>query len=212
MWRTGCLVLAITLMAYSAGSWLTQDFRVWTSEGARRLSVAQTPVDAPDVAMLRSDGVEARLPDLLRSRDAITIVDLVYTRCATVCLALGSAFQQMQSELAADATPAAARIRLVSISFDPAHDTPAVLTAYSRAQRADPKRWQWAVPARSTDLDRLLRAFAVVVIPDGLGGYEHNAGLLVIDRNGRLVRVFDPTETSPALTFARRLAAAGSLS
>lgn len=212
MWRTGFLVLVITLMAYHAGAWLTQDYRVWTSEGARRLLVAQAPVAAPDIAMIRSDGAVRRLPNLLRARGAITVVDFVYTRCPTVCLALGSVFQQMQAELAADDTPAAARIRLLSISFDPAHDTPAALSAYSQTQRADPGRWQWAVPARAVELDRLLRAFGVVVIPDGLGGYTHNAGLLVIDHDGRLVRVFDPTEMSSALTFARRLAAAESVS
>lgn len=46
----------------------------------------------------------------------------------------------------------------------------------------------------------------MVVIDDGLGGYEHNAALLVVDESGRLVRIFDDTEGATALAFARALA------
>ena len=55
-------------------------------------------------------------------------------------------------------------------------------------------------------LRRLLEAWQVVVIDDGLGGYEHNAALLVVDESGRLVRIFDDTEGATALAFARALA------
>ena len=71
--------------------------------------------------------------------------------------------------------------------------------------RADPQVWRFAVPADARDLARLLAAWQVVAIPDGLGGYEHNAALLVIDGRGRLVRIFDYTELEPALAYARSL-------
>jgi len=43
------------------------------------------------------------------------------------------------------------------------------------------------------------------VIDDGMGGFEHNAALLVIDGRGRLVRIFDDTETELALNYARAI-------
>lgn len=209
MWRTACLSLATALLAYAAGAWLTLDFRVWTAEGARRLAVVQAPVAAPEVAMHGPDLGETSLSALLRSNDGVTLVDLVYTRCLTVCLALGSTFQQLQAALQADTDPAAARIRLLSISFDPAHDTPAVLSAYAGRLRADPRIWRFAAPVRSEELRLLLDRFGVVVIPDGLGGYEHNAALLVVDGSGRLVHIFDYADADAAMAFARHLAAGG---
>lgn len=40
-------------------------------------------------------------------------------------------------------------------------------------------------------LKRLLDAFGIVVIPDGLGGFEHNAALHLLGRDGRLVLIGD---------------------
>ena len=212
MWRTACLSLLAALLAYTAGAWLTLDFQVWTAEGARRLAVAQSPVPAPDV-MLHGPGIDnTALPALLAADGAVTIIDFIYTRCQTVCLTLGSSFQQMQSDLQAGARKgeAGARgVRLLSISFDPAHDTPAVLAAYAARLQADSPRWRFAAPAPAEALQTLLERFEVVVIPDGTGGYEHNAALLVVDGRGRLLRIFDYTETEAALVFARHLAARG---
>ena len=59
-----------------------------------------------------------------------------------------------------------------------------------------------------SELAQLLRAYQVVVIADGLGGFEHNAALLVIDAQGRLLRIFDYTETDMALAYARSIAIA----
>ena len=212
MWRTACLSLLVALLAYAAGSWLTLDFQVWTAEGARRLAVARSPVPAPDIA-LHGPGMGATaLPAMLAADGAVTIADFVYTRCQTVCLTLGSSFQQMQSALDREARKAAVgapRVRLLSISLDPAHDSPAILSAYAARLQADPRRWRFATPASAETLHTLLERFEVVVIDDGMGGYEHNAALLVLDRRGRLVRIFDYGETDAALAFARHLAAQG---
>ena len=210
MWRTACLSLLAALLAYAAGAWLTLDFEVWTAEGARRLAVVRSPVPAPDVVVRGPDMHDTALPALLAADGGVTIIDFVYTRCQTVCLALGNSFQQLQSALQAGEREGAAgapRIRLLSISFDPAHDDPAVLSAYAARLQADPRLWRFAAPAPAAALRGLLERFEVVVIPDGMGGYDHNAALLVVDGRGRLVRIFDYDQTQAALAFARHLAA-----
>jgi protein SCO1/2 len=143
----------------------------------------------------------------------VTIVDFMYTRCVTVCAALGSAFQQMQSAIQ-EGEPAAGAVplRLLSISFDPQHDQPAVLQHYAASLRADPRVWRFVRVSETTsaaDAQRLLDRYQVVVIPDGLGGYEHNAALLVVDPAGRLLRIFDYAELDTAIAFARWVAEAG---
>lgn len=197
MWRTSLACLALASAAWLCASTLTEGFEVWTAEGARRLHVANAPVAAPH-AVLAGPGLN--LHDALTRR--ITIASFVYTRCVSVCLAVGSTFQQLQQAL--DEQPAQ-DIRLLSISFDPAHDSVDELARYAIQWRAEPRHWQIVTVPDAAQLQRLLAAWQVVVIDDGRGGWDHNAALLVIDRRGRLVRIFDEADGATALAFARAL-------
>jgi protein SCO1/2 len=207
MLRTALASTLFALLSYAGAHWMTHDFQVWTAEGARRLEVALQPVAAPRIAVDGPGESGQTLHALLADGRSVTIVDFMYTRCVTVCAALGSTFQQMQSairdgEPAAGATP----LRLLSISFDPQHDHPAVLQRYAAGLRADPSVWRFvrvADTADAADAQRLLDLYQVVVIPDGRGGYEHNAALLVVDPRGRLLRVFDYAELDTVMAFAR---------
>lgn len=208
MFRTALASVLAVVLAWAAAAWLTHDFRVFTAEGARRLEVRDAPVAAPPVEVAGPGFVARPLPELLRAHGGTTIVDFIYTRCVSVCAALGSGFQQLQARIAADDAPGVPRVRLLSVSFDPAHDDVAALERYARDLRADPRIWHFATVGDRGELERLLRAFRVVVIPDGFAGYEHNAALLVADADARLVRVFDYDELDEALHFARSLAMA----
>lgn len=211
MRRTALASVMFALLSYGAAHWLTHDFQVWTSEGARRLEIVLDPLAAPFV-VVEGPGLPRPTPlaQLLSNEGAVTIIDFMYTRCVTVCAALGSTFQQMQSVIAQSAPgPGAAPLRLLSISFDPEHDDTGVLAAYSAGRHADPAIWRFArvaQPAGKADARRLLDHYQVTVIPDGIGGFEHNAALLVADPTGRLVHVFDYAELDTALRFARSLA------
>lgn len=212
MLRTAVLSALLAVAAYASSAWLTHDFQVWTAEGARRLEVALHPIATPAVKI---DGPgtgpqPVLLSQFLADGQSVTLVDFVYTRCQTVCLALGSTFQQMQATLQA-ASPddtAAQKVKLLSISFDGLHDDPQVLKAYAARLGADPLRWPFVRVPDEQETQRLLADFQVVVVPDGRGDYEHNAALLVIDPRGRLVRIFDYAEQQLALDYARYLAGA----
>ncbi len=218
MLRTAVLSLLLALCGYAAADWLTHGFQVWTDEGARRLEVALQPVEAPRVAV-NGPGVAAPdLPALLAQGGGVTIADFIYTRCQTVCLSLGSTFQQLQSSLQRDRATqavgalitttesAGGRVRLLSLSFDGGYDTPARLQAYAQKLEADPVVWQLARVPDIAQNALLLHCLGVVVVPDGRGDYEHNAALLVVDDQGRLVRIFDQAEQQLALDYARDLA------
>ena len=228
MLRTAALSTALALAAYASSAWLTHGFQVWTAEGARRLEVALQPV-APPPVQVDGPGIALQpLPQWLAVPRTVTVVDFIYTRCQTVCLSLGSIFQQMQADLlqeraaataaavptgspvlsapSSSAAPHPATVRLLSISFDSAHDTPAALQAYARQLQADPAVWHFLRVPDAAELAQLLRRFEVVVVPDGRGDFEHNAALLVVGPEGRLVRVFDTTERELALNYARHLA------
>ena len=202
MWRTALASASLAAMAWLCASTLTEGFEVWTAEGARRLQVADAPVSAPYAVLVGNDLAGETLHEVLTHPGRVTIASFIYTRCASVCLAVGSNFQQLQQAI--DALPAP-DIGLLSISFDPAHDDAEQLRRHAALWHADARHWRMATVPDATQLQRLLDAWQVVVIDDGRGGFEHNAALLVIDRRGRLVRIFDDTDTHGALAFARSL-------
>lgn len=208
MFRTALLSALLATAAYFSSAWLTHDFQVWTAEGARRLEVALQPIPAPPVQMDGPGVATQPLSQFLADGKTVTVLDFVYTSCQTVCLALGSVYQQMQAQLQA-ADPggvAAQRVRLLSISFDGAHDTPAILQTYAASLSAEAPHWRFVRVPSAAENQRLLNAFQVVVVPNEWGDFEHNAALLVVDQRGRLVRIFDYTEQQLALDYARYLA------
>lgn len=206
MFRTALLSAMLALAGYAAAAWLTHDFQVWTAEGARRLEVALQPVATPAVS-IDGPGIAPQALSLwLADGQSVTLVDFIYTRCQTVCLAMGSSFQQMQRVL----QERGGKVKLLSISFDGRHDSPGVLQAYAARLSADPALWRFVRVQDPRDTQHLLANFQVVVVPDGRGDFEHNAALLVIDQKGRLVRIFDYAEQQLALDYAQHLARATS--
>jgi protein SCO1/2 len=207
MLRTAVLCAALLGAAYASAAWLTHDFQVWTAEGARRLEVALAPVPAPAFAVEGPQVAERDLQSLLANGRDVSIVEFFYSNCQTVCLVQGTIFQQMQPALQEANSADAARVKLLAISFDPQRDTPPALAAYARRMEADPKHWRFVRLPDVQDTRKLLSAFQVVVVPNDFGDYEHNGALLVVDAQGRLVRVFDLAEQQLALDYARHIAA-----
>lgn len=191
--RTLIVSVALALAGGAALYAATGGFQAFTTESARRLAVRQHPVDLPEVTLETQSG--ARI-DLAGLRGKWLLVDFIYTRCPTYCAALGSEFAQMQERLAAPL--AQGEVQLVSISFDPAHDTPPALASYLQRAHSRGAGWLAARPVDPDGLERLKRSFGITVIADGLGGYTHNAAIHVIDRGGRLIEIVDAGQSSLA--------------
>jgi protein SCO1 len=73
------------------------------------------------------------------------------------------------------------------------------LRAYGEAYGADMRLWSLARVSDGAELKRLLTAFGIVVIPDEFGGFTHNAAIHLVDRNGRLARIYDQDDVEAAL-------------
>lgn len=199
-----CLVL---LMLFTCGVWrLTRGLTVWTFEDWRQQQIAEGAMQAQKVSV---KGFTPSWPWPHVRSDAnarIYLVDFIYTRCPTVCRALGSEFQQMQSALRASTDPSSKRVRLVSMSFDVAGDDVPGLSTYAAQMHADPQWWQVGVPASQADATALLRSLGVVVIPDGQDGFVHNGAIHVLNAHGRLLGLYEPGQWRDALNAAYRFA------
>src|SRR5262249_35001926 len=86
----------------------------------------------PDFAMTGQDGRPFRLADL---RGKVLPLTFIYTRCPLpgFCPRMDRKFAEASSQAAAG-PGRADRLRFLSVSFDPEHDTPDVLARHARTQ------------------------------------------------------------------------------
>ncbi len=189
------LVLALVAgLGLGVSGMLTRGFAAVTSDGVRRIDLAHTPRALAPIRMVDSAG---HLFSLDAAQAGATLITLAYTSCVEICRTTASGQAYLQQELRARRLEG--RAHLLTISFDPARDTPAVLRNYARKMGADPALWTFATVANPADLPRLLKLFDIVVLPDGMGGYVHNAAIFAADRRARLVAAYDADRPDQAL-------------
>jgi protein SCO1/2 len=196
--------MAATLAICAIGGALlargTDGFRALTSEQARRNAIARSPRRVPDVELEDQDG---RPFTLAAYRGRPVAVNFVYTRCRSICALSSVGFARIDQSERARASTGTRRLELVSISFD-SSDTPARLREYATRHSADGVAWRFARVRDVRELDSLLGAFGIIVIPAPAGDFQHNAAIHLVDTQGRLARVLDP-DAEP-LEVARALA------
>lgn len=143
--------------------------------------VPDTPLASPEGAV-----------SLRAARGRATAVTFIYTRCPLpdYCPLMDRRFAEVQRSVSADAV-LNRRVRLVSISFDPEHDTPERLREHASALRADPAVWRFATIADPAEIDTFAARFGVNVIREKDGTITHNLRTMVIDPDGRVVSVRD---------------------
>ena len=195
------LVLCLGLVALFVA---TENGTAYTTETQRRSAVARAPVQVPNFLVFDASGEAQTLKQLLQQDERVWIVDFVYTRCASICLALGTVFQQLQEQILAQDLQD--RVGLLSISFDPENDNPTALNDYARRMRMQSDVWQLVTLQRPADRRQLLDSFGIMVVPAPLGEFEHNAALHLVTADGRLVQILDLTAGKQALSAAAALA------
>lgn len=186
----------------------TDGFTVLTTEAARRADVRHNPRIVPDAPLRTSDSAAGATTLLrnLKEDGRIAIINFMYTRCFSICLAMGTQFQQLQAEIKRQGL--GSRVRLLSISFDLA-DSPNLLSRYEQRMKFDTEVWRSAVMADAAASHAVLDAFGIVVVAAPMGQYEHNAAYHLVMPDGRLVRIIDMDDDAMLLEYAMALAAKG---
>lgn len=178
----------------------TDGFTAFTAETARRAEILRSPRPLPAVTLEDQDGRLFKLQDY---QGQLLAVEFIYTRCETICRVQGMLFKQIRDRVPA---PMLGRsFSLLSISFDSLHDDPPQLKTYGDRFGADGSNWRIARVKDPTDLAVLLKAFGIVVIDDGMGGFEHNAAFHLLGRDGRLRLISDLEASIPFVEQALAL-------
>ncbi len=134
----------------------------------------------------------------------------LFTRCPypTFCPRMAANFEEAQQKMLGDAQ-SPTNWHLLTISFDPEFDSPAVLKAYAEARHYDPRHWTFATGAL-TDVTAITEQFGLAFWRDPPGSISHNLRTAVIDANGRVRKIFEGnTWTSDELISEIRKAAFG---
>jgi protein SCO1/2 len=150
----------------------------------------------PAVAFLDQHG-QPRTFEAWRGR--AVVMTFIYTRCPfpTFCPLMDRHFAAIQREVADDPR-LRDRVHLVSVTFDPAYDTPAVLRAHARELGADASLWTFLTGDRD-DIDAFAARFGVAIARTAQNPTDvtHTLSTAVIDPDGALVTVYRGAEWTP---------------
>ena len=152
------------------------------------------------VELVDQDSAAFAFPEALDGRPAY--VTAVYTHCPDVCPMTMAQTQRVRQALGADT----ARVQFVALSFDPARDTPTVLSRYARTWGLGPD-WRLATgdsAAVAGLMDRLgIRVeesrrdtFASGEVYYAL---SHTDKALLIDADGRVVETYGGSAAPPEM-------------
>lgn len=191
VWRWGLGAAAV--LAGAAVLWFGLGGRRPASEGpARGVGVFW---EVPDFSLVERSGRQVTRADL---KGKVWIATFFYTRCRDTCPLQMAEMARLQAAL-----EDRDGVRLVAISVDPDHDTPAVLARYAERFNADPERWLF-LTGRRDGIRRLaqegFRLSAVTAEPvlDTSGKYDplilHSARFVLVDGQARIGGYYESTD------------------
>ena len=154
----------------------------------------------PDFALINQDGKRIRLRSY---QGDVLLVTFVYTRCPfpTFCPLVSRNFAQVYAQLRKDPAIGSKKIRLLSVSFDPKHDTPAALKRYAESFKSTTgrnpfDRWEFAaVPAK--ELPKVANFFGLYYSVSG-DQIVHSLSTSVISPDGTIYKWYDDNTWKPS--------------
>jgi protein SCO1/2 len=137
----------------------------------------------------------------------VLLLTFIYTRCplASYCPLMSRNFAKIDKALAADPS-LYKRTHLLSVSFDPQYDTPAVLRSYGGAYTGNYTKetfahWDFAAPPER-ELPKVLKFFLVGVTPGENRTLTHSLSTIVITPDGKIYKWYPTNEWTPQQLLA----------
>jgi len=163
----------------------------------RVMDVVEPGRPVRDATLVDETGRPRRLADW---RGRVLAVTFIYTRCPlpNFCPLLDRHFKTVQTQVHQDSR-LRDRVQLLSVSFDPEHDSPEILAGRAAALGADPAAWHFLTGDREV-VESFAAQFGVSVVRDTSTPDEivHNLKTAIIDGEGTLVTTLSGSEWTPA--------------
>jgi protein SCO1/2 len=146
----------------------------------------------PDLEFVDQSGQKRSLHDY---RGRVLALTFIYTRCPlpTYCPLMNRNFDAVQGLM--EKLGAGPDWHLLSLTLDPKHDTPAVLSAYSQNYHADGRHWTFAT-ASADALDEFAASLGLELNRTA-DRIDHNLRTVVVEADGKIRRVFPGNQWTP---------------
>ena len=145
----------------------------------------------PDFALYDQEG---RVVQSARFRGKQVMLNFIFSRCPVATMCPASTLKMMGTQKLARES-GVANIEFVSITLDPAYDTPAVLKEYAATRGIDTANFSFLTGPENAIKD-LLTQFGVIAEFDG-ALLQHTLSTLLIDENGRIIHRADGSAWEP---------------
>ncbi len=157
--------------------------------------VLEPGAEAPDSALIDQTNKRRSFAEW---KGQPTLLTFIYTRCPlpNFCPLMDRNFAAIARAGGAD--PAlAGKFKLVSVSFDPDFDTPAVLDAHAAKLKADVSVWTFLTADRLT-IERFAAKFGVGVVRDGAEAADitHNLRTVLIGADRKIIKIYAGSDWS----------------
>jgi protein SCO1/2 len=149
-----------------------------------RLAVIQP---APDFTLTTQDGAKLSSSDL---KGKILLVSFIFTTCNGTCPATTHRMSQIQEELKTRNLFKDGRMQLLSISLDPARDTPEVLRGYMKLYDADPSHWTF-LTGPPDQVASVVKSWDMWAKPAANGQLDHPSRIFLIDTQYRIREIYN---------------------
>lgn len=158
---------------------------------ASRLAVIRK---APDFTLTDQDGRTVRSADL---RGKVVVVSFVFTTCNGTCPATTHRMSALAQALKEQGLFKGDAVRLLSITLDPARDTPEALRRYMRLYDAEAAHWAFLTGPREK-VEKILAAWGMWARPAAGGQLDHPSRIFLIDPRWRVREIYSLEYFKPA--------------
>jgi protein SCO1 len=155
--------------------------------------------ELPDFELTESRGQKVGLSDL---RGRAVVASFIFTRCGGPCPMITARMAELQKRFAGREG-----LRLLSVSVDPAYDTPEVLRTYAERHGAEPERW-WFLTGTPEAVARLSReGFRLAAETQGESPEDiiHSTRLVLLDGEGRIRGYYESEDAEARARLTRDL-------
>jgi cytochrome oxidase Cu insertion factor (SCO1/SenC/PrrC family) len=187
------LLLAVAVYGVYTG-WKVYDRLAQADAPVAAINTPQETLVGRQVQPFKLTDQSGREFDSQELQGQVWVASFFFSSCPGACIKMNNTIAALQGEFNH-------RVKFVSVTVDPAHDSPEVLDRYARHYGADPERWLFL-----TGPEQEIRRLSTEDFQVAFGPSVHSDRLMVVDRNGKVQGAYRATEDSQVVLLKRKLA------